>query len=129
VKDVRSFLGHAGFYHRFIQDFSKIAKPLSSVLAKDVSFQLSEECVEAFTKLKEPITTDLILHPPVWSEPFKLMCDASDYTVGVVLGQHIDKKHYKICYGSHMLNDAQMNYTVMEKEFLAVVFAIEKFRP
>ena len=86
VKDVRSFLGHAGFYHRFIQDFSKIAKPLSILPAKDVPFHFSEERVEAFTKLKEALTTAPILHPPIWGEPFELMCDASYYAIGVVLG-------------------------------------------
>jgi len=121
MKEVRSFLGHAGFYHRFIKDFRKIAKPLSNLLAKYVPFYFSDECFMAFTKLKEALTSALVLHPPLWGEPFELMCDASDYAVGVVLGQRIDKKPYVIYYASHTLNDAQLKYTVTEKEFLAVI--------
>jgi len=79
--------------------------------------------------LKEALTTSLILHPLVWVKPFELMCDASDYAVGVVLGQHIDKKSHVIYYASHTLNHAQINYTVTEKEFLTVVFSFEKLRP
>jgi len=63
VKDIRSFLGHAGFYRRFIQDFDKIAKPLTNLLAKDVHFQFFEECLKAFNTLKEALTSAPILHP------------------------------------------------------------------
>jgi len=86
VKEVRSFLEHAGFYRRFVGDFSKLAKALTKLLAKEVPFHLSEECLVAFTKLKEALTSAPVFHPPIWGEPFELMCDASDYAVGVVLG-------------------------------------------
>ena len=92
MKKVRSFLGHAGFYRRFNKDFSKIAKPLSNLLAKDVPFHFSDECFEAFSKLKEALTSAPVFHPPIWEEPFELMCDASDFAIRVVLGQHIDRK-------------------------------------
>ena len=82
----------------------------------------------AFTKLKEALSTAPILHPPVWRESFELMCDASDYAVTVVLGQRIDKKPRVIYYESHTFNEAQVNYTMSEKEFLAVIFRCEKFR-
>jgi len=65
VKEVWSFLGHAGFYHHFIKDFSKITKHLSSLLAKNVPFHISEECLEAFSKLKEALTFAPVLHPPI----------------------------------------------------------------
>ena len=84
VKDIRSFLGHVRFYKRFIQDFSKIAKPLTNLLAKDVPFDFVEECLRAFNRLKEALTSAPILHLPIWGEPFELMYDASDYAVGVV---------------------------------------------
>jgi len=129
VKDVWSFLGHAGFYRHFINDFSKTAKPLFNLLAKDVSFHFSKECHEAFSKLKEALTSAPVLHSPIWGESFELMCGASDYAVGVVLGQHIDRKPQVIYYVSHTLNDAQLNYTVTEKEFLAMIFDFEKLRP
>ena len=86
MNEVRSFLEHAGFYRRFIRDFCKIAWPLTNLLAKEVPFHFSEDCLVAFTKLKEALTSALVLHPPIWGEPFELMCDASDYAVGVVLG-------------------------------------------
>ena len=128
VREVRSFLGHAGFYRRFIKDFSKEAKPLSNLLQKDVPFVWSAECEAAFLKLKELLTTAPIMSPPDWNLPFELMCDASDYAIGAVLGQRLDKKPCAIYYASRTLNDAQLNYTTTEKELLAVVFALEKFR-
>ena len=85
MKEVRSFLGHANFYCRLTKDFSEIAKPLTNLLAKDVSFCFSEECHVAFSKRKEALTSTSILRPHIWGEPFELMCDASDYAVGVVL--------------------------------------------
>jgi hypothetical protein len=128
VKDVRSFLGHAGFYRRFIKDFSVISKPLSNLLTKDNIFEWTERCEEAFVKLKNLLTSAPVIQPPNWSLPFEIMCDASDYAVGVVLGQRKDKKPYVIYYASKSLNSAQMNYTTTEKKLLAVVFAYEKFR-
>ena len=86
MKEVMSFLGHAGSYYGIIQDFTKIVKPLSSALAKDGPFHFFEECLEAFTKLKEVLTTAPILHPPIWGEPFKLICDASNYAIGIIQG-------------------------------------------
>ncbi|GJR46331.1 reverse transcriptase domain-containing protein [Tanacetum coccineum] len=101
VKGVRSFLGHAGFYRRFIQDFSKIARPMTHLLEKETLFVFSKECIEAFNILKKKLTEAPILVAPDWDLPFEIMCDASDYAVGAVLGQQL----------------------------LAVVYAFEKFRP
>ncbi|XP_048611558.1 uncharacterized mitochondrial protein AtMg00860-like [Brassica napus] len=70
VKDVRSFLGHAGFYRRFIQDFSKIARPLTTLLCKEVKFDFSPECVKAFEEIKKAIITAPIVQPPDWNLPF-----------------------------------------------------------
>ncbi|CAN6576333.1 unnamed protein product [Malus baccata var. baccata] len=128
VKSVRSFLGHAGFYRRFIKDFSKISRPLCDLLAKDAPFVVDEACLEAFKKLKTLLTTAPIIAAPDWSLPFELMCDASDYAVGAVLGQRKDRLPHVIYYASRTLNDAQLNYATTEKELLAVVFALEKFR-
>nr|XP_017225158.1 PREDICTED: uncharacterized protein LOC108201377 [Daucus carota subsp. sativus] len=128
VKEIRSFLGHAGFYRRFIQDFSKKARPLTNLLAKDVKFEFTSECVHAFEDLKRELTSAPIMKSPDWSQPFELMCDASDYAIGAVLGQRIDKRPHVIYYASKTLNDAQLNYSTTEKELLAVVFALEKFR-
>ncbi|RVW83471.1 Retrovirus-related Pol polyprotein from transposon 17.6 [Vitis vinifera] len=102
VKRVRQFLGHAGFYRRFIQDFSKLLRPLYELLAKDAK-------------------------APNWQLPFEVMCDASDFAIGAILGQRQDGKPYVIYYASKTLNEAQRNYTTTEKELLAVVFALDKF--
>jgi len=110
VKGVRSFLGHAGFYRRFIKDFSKIAKPLSNLLNKDKSFHFDDDCLNAFETLKERLTSAPIITAPNWNLNFELMCDASDYAVGVVLGQRKNKFFHAIHYASKVLNDAQINY-------------------
>ncbi|CAN6554911.1 unnamed protein product [Malus baccata var. baccata] len=128
VREVRSFLGHAGFYRRFIKDFSKIAQPLCRLLQKEVAFEFTKECTESFNQLKELLTTTPIIVPPDWSLPFELMCDASDYALGAILGQRKDKRPHVIYYASRTLNDAQLNYSTTEKELLTVVFALDKFR-
>ncbi|CAN6560251.1 unnamed protein product [Malus baccata var. baccata] len=128
VREVRSFLGHARFYRRFIKDFSKISNPLCRLLQKDVVFDFNEECEKAFNHLKEMLTSAPIIVPPDWSLPFELMCDASDYALGAVLGQRKEKRPHVIYYASRTLNDAQLNYSTTEKELLAVVFALDKFR-
>ncbi|GKB08099.1 reverse transcriptase domain-containing protein [Tanacetum coccineum] len=92
VKGVRSFLGHAGFYRRFIKDFSMISKPMTKLLMKDAKFDFSDDCKKAFNILKERLTTAPIIISLDWNVPFELMCDASDFVVGAVLGQRIDKK-------------------------------------
>ncbi|KAL1223574.1 putative mitochondrial protein [Cardamine amara subsp. amara] len=128
VKDIRSFLGHAGFYRRFIKDFSKIAKPLTKLLCKETEFNFDSECLKAFHLIKEGLVSAPIVQAPNWDYPFEIMCDASDYAVGAVLGQKIDKKLHVIYYASRTLDDAQGRYVTTEKELLAVVFAFEKFR-
>ena len=115
VKGIRCFLGHAGFYRRFIANFSHIARPLTSLLAKDVPFQCTDECHKAFETLKKALVSSPIIQPLVWKLPFKIMCDAIDYTVGAVLGQTKDKKHHAIAYASKTLTGAQLNYATTEK--------------
>ncbi|GJR99969.1 reverse transcriptase domain-containing protein [Tanacetum coccineum] len=104
VKGVRSFLGHAGFYRRFIEDFSKIARPMIHLLEKETPFVFSKECIEAFNILKKKLTEAPILVAPIGTY------------------------HLKLCVTLTM-TDAQGHYTTMEKELLAVVYAFEKFRP
>ena len=70
VREVRSFLGHASFYRRFIKDFSKISRPLCRLLQKDVTFEFDSDCKEAFGKLKAILTTTPIMQPPNWNLPF-----------------------------------------------------------
>ena len=128
VKGIRSFLGHAGFYRRFIRDFSKISKPLCSLLEKDSQFIFDEACLSAFSELKRKLISAPIIVAPDWSLPFEVMCDASDWAVGAVLGQRKSRVFHPIYYASKTLSGAQLNYTVTEKELLAVVYAFDKFR-
>jgi hypothetical protein len=128
VKEIRSFLGHAGFYRRFIKDFSKIARPLCRLLAKETPFEFDEKCTKAFGALKEILTSTPIIRPPNWGEPFEIMCNVLDYAVGAILGHRTDKLPHVIYYASRTLNDAQLNYLTTEKKSLAVVFALGKFR-
>src|SRR3954452_8293393 len=128
VKGIRSILGHAGFYRRFIKDLSKISKPLTNLLQKDVPFFFDDDCKEAFETLKKALITAPIVQPPYWNLPFEIMCDASDFAVGSVLGQRVDKKLNVIHYASKTLDSVQKNYSTTEKELLVVVFARDKFR-
>nr|GEZ52177.1 reverse transcriptase domain-containing protein [Tanacetum cinerariifolium] len=129
VKGIRSFLGHVGFYRRFIQDFSKIARPMARLLEKDTLFFFSKECVEAFQTLKKKLTEAPILVTPDWDLPFELMCDANDFSIGSVLRQRKTKHFQLIHYASKTMTDAQAHYTTTKKELLAVVHAFEKFWP
>ena len=86
IKGIRSFMGHAGFYRRFIKDFSKISKPLCDLLAKDAPWDFTQECLKAFEEIKRLLTIAPIICAPDWSLPFELMCDASDSAMGAVLG-------------------------------------------
>nr|GEU63773.1 reverse transcriptase domain-containing protein [Tanacetum cinerariifolium] len=119
VKGIISFLGHVGFYRRFIKDFSKIARPITRLLEKDTPFIFSQECVDAFQTLKRELTKALILIAPDWDMPFELMCDASDFAIGAVRGKRQDKHFRPIHYASK---------TMTEKEMLAVVYAFEKLQ-
>ena len=106
VKGIRSFLGHAGFYRWFIKDFSWIAKPLSSLLVQGTPFDFDEQCVQEFLVLKDRLVSTPIVVAPDWDLPFELMCYASDYAIGVVLGQTRERIFQVIHYASRNLNDA-----------------------
>ena len=129
MKGIRSFLGHAGFYKRFIKDFSKIVKPLPNLLIQGAPFEFHDQCLKAFFFLKEKLVSAPIVVASDWNLPFELMCDASDYAIGAVLGQKREKTFHVIYYASRTLNDVQLNYETTEKELLAIVFAFDKFRP
>ena len=101
VKGTRSFLGHAGFCRRFIKDFSRIAKPLSSLLVQGTPFDFDDQCVQAFSVLKDRLVSDPIVVAPNWYIPFELMCDASDYAIGAVLGQKRERIFQVIHYSSY----------------------------
>ena len=107
IKGIRSFLGHAGFYRRFIKDFSKISRPLTNLLQKYVPFVFHDDCLEAFEIHKKALISAPKFQPSDWNLPFEIMCDASDYVVGAVLGQRVDKQLNFINYASKTLDYAQ----------------------
>ncbi|XP_016747262.1 uncharacterized protein [Gossypium hirsutum] len=129
VREIRFFLGHAGFYRRFIKNFSKVAEPLCELLQKDKKFEFGPKCKELFDTLKQKLVSAPIVQLLDWKFSFEIMCDASKRSVGAVLGQRIDKEPHIIRYASKTLDVTQSNCTTMKKELLAVVFALDKFQP
>ncbi|GKC44428.1 reverse transcriptase domain-containing protein [Tanacetum coccineum] len=95
---------------------------------KNTQFIFSDECIQAFQTLKKKLTEAPILIAPDWDLPFELMCDASDFAIGAVLGQRHEKHFRPIHYASKTMNEAKSHYTTTEKEMLAVVYAFEKFQ-
>ncbi|GJS79973.1 reverse transcriptase domain-containing protein [Tanacetum coccineum] len=101
---------------------------MTHLLEKNTPFIFSEDCILAFQTLKKKLTEAPILIAPNWDQPFEIMCDASDYAIGAVLGQRVEKHFRPIHYASKTMTEAESNYTTTEKEMLAVVYAFEKFR-
>jgi len=126
--EVRSFLGYVGYYKRFIKNFSKIDSPLFVLLMKNVEFNWTNLCQEAFNTLKHQLSTAPILRGPDWTLPFHISSDVSDTAIGAVLGQEEDHLPYAIYFISKNMTPTELNYTVTEKEFLEVIYAINKFR-
>ena len=116
VKGIRSFLGHVGFYRRFIRDFSKIARPLCRLLEKDAKFNFDESYQSSFEENKSRLVEAPIMAKPGWTKEFEIMCDASDYSMGAILGQKTDKMFRAIYYASKIFNEAQENYSTTEKQ-------------
>ena len=129
VKVIRRLLGHAGFYKRFIKYFSKISRPLCRLLEKDAKFEFDDSCLFAFKEIKSRLVIAPIMATPDWNKEFEIMYDVSDYAMGAVLGQRTEKIFKAIYYASKTFNEAQENYSTIENEMLAMVFACEKFRP
>ena len=126
-KEVRSFLGHASYHRHFIKDFSKIASPLYTLLTKEAKFIWTPKCNKAFLQLKELLTTTPFLKGLDWSLQFYIHTDTLEYVVGVVSGQKPINIENAIYYISKSLHGPELNYTVTEKELLAMVYALNKF--
>ncbi|KAL7297066.1 hypothetical protein TKK_0009491 [Trichogramma kaykai] len=124
VRNVRQFLGMAGYYRRFIQGFSKIAKPLHDMTKKGVKFKWTPKQETSFQTLKTCLTTAPILIFPDFSKPFTLTTDSSDLPIGAVLSQERDGFDNPIGYLSRVLNKAEVNYSTTEKGSLAALYAI-----
>ena len=124
VKDIRRFLGLAGYYRRFIENFSKIAKPMTDLLKKDKKFEWSEKAEEAFQVLKTKLTTAPVLVLPDTSKDFVIFCDASLQGLGCVLMQD----GHVVAYASRQLKPHELNYPTHDLELAAVVHALKQWR-
>jgi hypothetical protein len=128
-KDIKSFLGLAGYYRKFIADFSAIARPLTNLLKKENEWNWTEQEQASFDLLKCRLTNTSLLQYPDFSKPFILTTDASGYAIGAILSQGRLGQDKPIAYASRTLNQAELNYATVEKELLAIVWACKHFRP
>jgi hypothetical protein len=130
LKELQSFLGFVNFYRRFISDVSKRAAPLFQLLRKECTFAWTSECEVAFNFLKQSLTTSPVLLIPDPDKPFRIECDSSDYAIGAVLTQKEEKskKWLPVAYLSRSLDSAERNYPIQEKELLALISALRKWR-
>jgi hypothetical protein len=124
VRQIRSFLGLAGYYRRFIPDFSRIAKPMTKLLKKGVKYDWSQKCEDAFHALKQHLTTAPVLAQPDNTKPFEVYCDASGTGLGCVLMQ----ENRVIAYASRALRPHEQNYPTHDLELAAVVHALKIWR-
>jgi len=127
-KDIQRFLGLVGFYRRFVPDFAVYAKPLQTLIKKGVKFSWSEECERSFQFLKNSLSDTSEVFIPDLNKPFIIQCDASDVTIGSVLIQEVDGERFPVWFASRCLKPSEQKYSVSEKECLAVLWAINKFR-
>ena len=129
LKQLRTFLGLANYYRRFIKGFAHIARPLNVLTKKGVKFSWTQSCDDAFDKLKRALVSAPILVYPDFKEPFLLFVDASSTGIGFTLAQNQHGKEVVIAYDGRGLNSAEQNYTTTEREALALIEGIKKFQP
>jgi len=129
VTDVKSFLGLAGYYRKFIPQFSKIAKPLNDLLKKNNTWKWEQEQMNSFRCLQTVLTQEPVLQYPDFTKPFILTCDASGFAVGAILSQGKIGHDKLIAFASRTVNKAEQNYSTIEKELTAIVWACKHFRP
>ena len=128
LKELRSFLGLANYYRKFIKDFSSKALPLTSLLKKAAEWRWTEEATAAMDSLKKALSAAPVLLIPDPSKKFELTTDASDYAVGAILTQDQGNGQQPVAYESRKLNPAELNYATHEKELLAIVHALRVWR-
>lgn len=128
-RDIKSFLGMLGFYRKFIKDFAKITKPLTSCLKKNVKIIHDKKFIDAFELCKTLLSNEPLLQYPDFTQPFILTTDASNFAIGAVLSQKINGSEKPVAYASRTLNDAEKNYSTIEKELLSVINFTKYFRP
>ena len=124
-REIKSFLGLLGYYRKFIKNFAKITKPMTQCLKKDGKVEHTKEFIDCFNTCKNILTSEPVLAYPDFSKPFELTTDASNYAISGILSQG----NHPICYASRTLNPAEINYSTIEKELLAIVWSCKYFRP
>ena len=129
IREVRSFLGMTSYYRKYVPNFSKIAKPLTSLTRKNARFKWTDEAQKSFDFLKESLLQAPILAFPDITKPFKLYTDASQYALGAVLMQEQDGHDRAIQYVSHQFSPQKVAWPVIEREAFAIVYSLEKLRP
>lgn len=127
-KEVRQFLGILGYYRRFVKDFAKLVKPLTSLLRKDNEIEITPEVETCFERCKQVLMRDPVLIHPDYEKEFILTTDASDFAIGAVISQGPIGKDRPVAYASRTLNRTEENYSTTEKEFLAMYWAVKQFR-
>ena len=128
VKEVRSFLGLAGYYRRFVKGYVQIAAPLHALTKKDQPFVWNEKTQGAFATLRDALTSPPILAMPTDTDDFISDTDACDHTIGAVLSQVQDGMERVIAYASRTLDKREMNYCITRKELLAIVYSLKYFK-
>lgn len=128
-KELQAFLGLGNYYRRFIEQYSSISYNLTQLLKKNAVFNWSEEVEKSFQKLKEELTGPRVLQFPNFEEEFNLTTDASNFALGAILSQGTIGSDKPIAYASRVLQKAEKNYSTIEKELLAIVWAVKNFRP
>ena len=128
VKQTRQFLGMCSYYRRFVKDFARIVAPLFNLIKKEEKFVWTDHHEEAFNLMRKALTSPPILIYPNFEQPFYLQTDASNWAIGSVLSQMVDSVDHPIAYASRVLQKAEKHYATVEKEALALVFAVKHFR-
>lgn len=127
--EIKSFLGLVGYYRKFIKDFAKITQPLTACLKKRNGIVIDQKYIDAFNKCKELLTHSPLLQYPDYDKPFVLTTDASNVAVGAVLSQGKIGNDKPVAYASRTLSDTESRYSTIERELLAIVWAVKHFRP
>lgn len=129
LKQLRRFLGMASWYRKFLGDFASIAEPLTALTRQNVKYEWTDDQTEAFERVKGLLASAPVLARPDFSAPFTVECDASDTGLGSVLLQRVDGEDRVLCYASRVLTESERRLSVTERECLAVLWSIDKFRP
>ena len=129
ITEVRGFLGMTSYYRKFIKNFAEIAEPLHCLLRKEKIYVWNAEAEIAFCRLKTALSQSPVLDYPRWNKEFLVYCDASNVAIGVAVHQKDEREVERpIAFGSRRLTKAEQNYSTTEKEFLAIIFGLKKFR-